>query len=56
MAIPITPTDLVCYERDTLAVSMRRRFDQGDAYFTALSAEWSEGVRKVFRELPELEW
>ena len=35
---------------------MRRRFDQGDAYFTALSADWSEGVRKVFRELPILEW
>jgi putative proteasome-type protease len=50
------PIDLVCYERDSLEIRMRRRFDQGDAYFTALSAEWSEGVRKVFRELPELEW
>jgi putative proteasome-type protease len=50
------PIDLVCYERDSLAVRMRRRFDQGDAYFTALGANWSEGVRKVFRELPELEW
>jgi putative proteasome-type protease len=35
---------------------MRRRFEQSDAYFTALSAEWSEGVRKVFRELPDLAW
>jgi putative proteasome-type protease len=50
------PIDLVCYERDSLAVRMRRRFDQGDAYFTTLSAKWSDGVRKVFRELPELEW
>jgi putative proteasome-type protease len=50
------PIDLVCYERDSLAIRKRRRFDQGDAYFTALSAAWSEGVRKVFRELPELEW
>jgi putative proteasome-type protease len=48
--------DLVCYERDSLEVRMRRRFGKGDAYFTALSAEWSEGVRKVFRELPELKW
>ena len=39
-----------------LEIRMRRRFDEGDAYFTALSANWSEGVRKVFRELPELEW
>ena len=50
------PIDLVCYERDSLQIRMRRRFDQGDAYFTALSASWSEGVRNVFRELPELEW
>jgi putative proteasome-type protease len=50
------PIDLVCYERDSLEIRMRRRFEQGDAYFRALSADWSEGVRKVFRELPELEW
>ena len=50
------PIDLVCYERDSLEMRRRRRFDEGDAYFTALSEDWSEGVRKVFRELPELEW
>ncbi len=50
------PIDLVSYERDSLRVRMRRRFDPGDAYLTALSAEWSEGVRVVFRELPELTW
>jgi putative proteasome-type protease len=50
------PIDLVCYERDSLKIRKRRRFNEGDAYFTALSADWSEGVRKVFRELPELEW
>jgi putative proteasome-type protease len=50
------PIDLVCYERDSLEIRMRRRIDQGDAYFTALSAEWSEGVRNVFRELPDLKW
>lgn len=50
------PIDLVCYERDSLKIRMRRRFEPGDPYFTALSADWSEGVRKVFRELPELKW
>ncbi|MBY0274593.1 proteasome-type protease [Candidatus Binatia bacterium] len=50
------PIDLVCYERDSLEIPMRRRFDQGDEYFAALSADWRAGVRKVFRELPELEW
>ncbi len=50
------PIDLVCYERDSLKIHMRRRFEQGDAYFSTLSAAWSEGVRTVFRELPELKW
>jgi putative proteasome-type protease len=50
------PIDLLCYERDTLEVRMRRRFDSGDAYFTALSHDWSEGTRNVFRQLPELGW
>jgi len=50
------PLDLVCYERDSLVLRMRRRFEQSDPYFTMLSAEWSEGVRGVFRDLPGLEW
>ena len=50
------PIDLICYERDSLEITMRRRFDQGDSYFTALSKEWSEGTRAVFRQLPALEW
>jgi len=50
------PIDLVCYERDSLELRMRRRFEPSDPYFTMLSAQWSEGVRKVFRDLPGLEW
>jgi putative proteasome-type protease len=50
------PIDLVCYERDTFEVRRRRRIDQEDPYFAALSKEWSEGVRAAFRQLPELPW
>jgi len=50
------PIDLICYERDSLEVLKRRRFDDGDPYFTALSHEWGEGTRQVFRHLPELIW
>jgi putative proteasome-type protease len=39
-----------------LKMNMRRRFDQGDPYFTALSKEWSDGVRRVFTELPVVAW
>jgi putative proteasome-type protease len=50
------PIDLMVYETDSLEVRMRRRFDDGDAYFTALSRQWSEGVRQVFSRLPDLDW
>lgn len=50
------PIDLLCYQRDSLAVRMRRRFDEGDAYFTSLSRQWSEGVRTVFSQLSPLQW
>jgi len=50
------PIDLICYERDSLEVRMRRRFDEGDAYFSALSNQWTEGTRQVFSVLPRLDW
>ena len=50
------PIDLVQYQRDELSLKHRRRFDVGDPDFTALSREWSEGVRNVFRHLPDVRW
>ncbi|MGH8507390.1 MAG: peptidase [Gammaproteobacteria bacterium] len=50
------PIDLMCYQRNSLEVQMRRRFDEGDAYFTALSSQWSGGVQHLFTQLPELRW
>lgn len=50
------PIDLLCYERDALVVKKRRRFEEGDPYFAALSKKWSEGVRAAFKELPEPQW
>jgi putative proteasome-type protease len=50
------PIDLLCYERDSLRIRMRRRFAPGDPYFTTLSDNWRDGVRRVFTELPSLEW
>ncbi len=50
------PIDLLCYERDSFRVRLRRRFDQGDPYLTSLSKEWSEGVRTVFKQLSDLGW
>ena len=50
------PIDLICYERDALQVRMQRRFESGDAYFGTLSESWGEGIRRVFSDLPELDW
>jgi putative proteasome-type protease len=50
------PIDLLCYERDSLSVTMKRRFDAGDSYFDLLKQHWIAGTRKVFHELPPLEW
>ena len=50
------PIDLLCYARDSLNVTMKRRFDAGDVYFEKLRNEWIAGTRKLFHELPALEW
>jgi putative proteasome-type protease len=50
------PIDLACYEKDSLEVQWRRRFDEGDPYFTAVSDAWGEGTRQVFSRLPVLRW
>src|SRR6185369_6346064 len=46
------PIDLLCYEKDSFHAKYRRRLDVGDEYFARLSSSWSEGVRRVFTELP----
>jgi putative proteasome-type protease len=50
------PIDLLCYERDSLEIRMRRSFDHGDTYFATLSKEWGDGTRAVFRQIPDLKW
>jgi len=50
------PIDLICYQKDSLEVTMRRRFDPGDAYFETLGEHWTQGTREAFRRLPDLEW
>ena len=50
------PIDLVCYERDSLRVSLRRRFDEDDHYFVSLNRGWSESTRRIFATLPDLAW
>jgi putative proteasome-type protease len=50
------PIDLIRYEADSLEVTHRRCFKPGDPEFARISSHWSEGVRTVFKELPDIEW
>jgi putative proteasome-type protease len=50
------PIDLLCYAKDSLKVTMKRRFDTGDAYFELLKQQWTAGTRQVFHDLPALQW
>ena len=50
------PIDLLCYARDSLRVTMKRRFDEDDPYFEMLTKQWLDGTRRVFRALPPLQW
>jgi putative proteasome-type protease len=50
------PIDLLCYARDSLQVTMQRRFDRGDSYFESLMQLWLAGTRQVFHTLPALQW
>lgn len=50
------PIDLAILRRDALGLSFRYRIDADDAYFAALRSGWSQGLRRVFNELPAPEW
>ena len=50
------PIDLLAYQRDSLRVTLRRRFVQGDPYFSEISGTWSQGLRRAFAEVPDVPW
>ncbi len=50
------PIDLACYERESFRIGHARHFDEHDPYMMTLRQSWSEGVRRAFAQLPNLEW
>ncbi len=50
------PIDLLGYERDSLKVTLKRRFGEDDAYFRSISQVWSAGLRKAFLDVPDVRW
>lgn len=47
------PFDLLVIERDRFEPLHQRRILNTDAYFKAVSASWSEALRKAFHSLPD---
>lgn len=45
------PIDLLCYERDSLAVRHLRRLTEGDGYMGGIRKQWGEGLRRVFEHI-----
>jgi putative proteasome-type protease len=50
------PLDVALVRRDALRVTFRHRVDADDAYFASIRTGWSQGLRKVFNELPAPDW
>ena len=44
------PLDMVIYERDSLDIRRQKRFEEDDAYFRNLSADWSQALREEFAD------
>jgi putative proteasome-type protease len=49
------PLDLTVIGVDTLDFSVRRRIDDNDPDFAALSGRWSNALREAFQTLPDVE-
>ena len=50
------PIDLAVSARDSFRLSMQRRLLEDDPYFAMIHAQWGEGLRRVFAQLPDPNW
>lgn len=50
------PLDMLLYRTDSFAPAQPHRIDAEDPYFNQLRRGWGEGLRQVFKALPDEEW
>jgi putative proteasome-type protease len=50
------PADLLVYRRDTQRILVQQRIEEDDEYFQRIRSEWSEALRKAYRDLPTPPW
>lgn len=50
------PLDLLVYQKDSLAVTLRRRITEDDEYFRMIHERWSQSLREAYRAIPRPPW
>ena len=50
------PFEVAVYDRDTMALRHRCKFDERNPYLVQLRETWNEGVRAAFSQLPLFDW
>ena len=50
------PADLLVYRRDTQRIAVQERINDDNDYFRAIRENWSDALRKAYRELPAPPW
>ncbi|MES2771151.1 MAG: peptidase [Pseudomonadota bacterium] len=50
------PIDLMIMDANTYMVRMQRRIDENDHYFQMIHSTWGDGLREVFKRLPDPGW
>ncbi len=50
------PIELLLFKRGQLQSFKRTRFEADDSYLLSLRRAWSEGLNRLFLELPRFEW
>jgi putative proteasome-type protease len=50
------PIDMLVCETDALCVRMQKRIYDSDPYYSLIHAEWGNGLKQLFAQLPDPQW
>jgi putative proteasome-type protease len=50
------PFELATYEKDSLTIGCRCRFDADDKYLISVREAWNNGIKQAFINLPKFSW
>ena len=50
------PIDLLIYDAATQKIKLQKQIDEADEYFKMIHNTWGDGLREVFRRLPDPTW